>query len=145
MLAAVVAFLMLGASLARANTGCLDSYLQLGAAASPPHASGPASGHVVRRIDRLVASHAPGEPVIGFVYRTADGNPFFGSRTAVTPQARPYVRHLFERDGRATEAQLAAILSEQHGNAILWIPNAVRLLPGLGLSPVFCVASRHLA
>ncbi len=133
------------ASLARTDGGCLDSYLRLGGVASPPQPSGPASAHVVRRIDTLVATDAPGKPVVGFVYRTADGNPFFGSRTDVTPPARPYVRRLFERDGRVTQAQLAAVLGAQHGDAILWIPNAARLLPRLHLRPVFCVASRRLA
>ncbi len=125
---------------------CLDSYLTVGM-----HQQRPAreirggrvpstAGDTVTRIDRVIAP--PGD-TIGFLYTTADGGRFFGTRTrAHEPAAgRPYVRRIFVRDGLATPAQVDNILANQDGNAIIYVPNEARLFPRLGLSTQACASS----
>ncbi len=136
--------LVLAAFLVSSHNGhCLDSYLSIGMHQQRPAQEKPgrraplAAGDTVGRIDQVVAP--PGR-TIGFLYTTADGARFFGTRTRAhqAAPAQRYVRAIFARDGLVTRAQLARILANQDGNAIIYVPNEVRLFSALGLGRQAC-------
>ncbi|MBC5801307.1 MAG: hypothetical protein GIX03_14210 [Candidatus Eremiobacteraeota bacterium] len=134
------------AALASSGHGhCLDSYLALGMNQQRPARQvrggrvPSTAGDTVTRIDQVVAP--PGH-TIGFLYTTADGGRFFGTRTRAHEPAvgRSYVRRIFARDGLVSRAQLDNILANQGGNAIIYVPNQARLFPRLGLSTQACAS-----
>ncbi len=129
-----------------AHARCMDSYLALGMHQQRPAretAGGRAAetaADTIRAIDEVITP--PGH-VIGFLYVTADGGRFFGTRThALEPaDGKPYVRRIFLRDGLVPRSQLDAILATQDGNAVIYVPNEARLFSALQLTTKACVTA----
>ncbi|MDQ2908944.1 MAG: hypothetical protein M3R44_06285 [Candidatus Eremiobacteraeota bacterium] len=143
--------LILAVALVPSHNGhCLDSYLGIGMhqqrpAQEKPGTRAPATvADTVGRIDQVVA---PPGVTVGFLYTTTDGGHFFGTRTRAhqTAAAQRYVRDIFVRDGLIPRAQLDGILATQDGNAIIYVPNEVRLFSALGLERQACATGSAAA
>ncbi len=121
-----------------ATTGhCLDSFLGAGQRIAPPndvvrHVQHTKPDRIVR-VDIVQAKALSGDPIVGFLYVTEQGNVLFSTRQRVNIEQRvaPLIREIFAAASTATAAQLTALLDHQNGNAVLYLrrPMFLKRLP----------------
>jgi hypothetical protein len=122
------------------RTHCLDSFLAVGQPVARPldialqRVSNPKPDFVIR-IDLLVAPKLPKTPLVGFLYFTRESTVFFSTRerARIDPAVTSIVRELYAASTTATSAQLDTLLARQNGNAVVFLPRALRLLRSLHL------------
>jgi hypothetical protein len=128
-----------------AGTHCLDSFLAVGQPIARQidvvegKVTNPKPDYVIR-IDLLVAPDRPMAPLIGFLYITREENVFFSTRerAAIDPGAKPLIREIFAASTTATSSELDTLLAKQNGNAVVYLPRALRTLRSLNLKAASC-------
>ncbi len=128
------------------STHCLDSYLGVGTPIARPRdvllgrVSNPKPDYVIRT-DLLLAPKLEKTPIVGYLYITRESNAFFSTRErkSIDPAVKPLVRDIYAASTTASKAELDALLAHQNGNAVVFLPRALRLLRSLDLRAARCV------
>jgi hypothetical protein len=125
---------------------CLDSFLSVGQPIARPldvaqSKVSDAKPDYVIRTDILVAPKLPNTPMVGFLYITHERSAFFSTRqrASIDPTVHQIIREIYAASTMATAAQLQALLDHQNGNAIVYLPRALKLLRSLDLKAARCV------
>ncbi|MDQ2909286.1 MAG: hypothetical protein M3R44_08060 [Candidatus Eremiobacteraeota bacterium] len=116
---------------------CLDSFLAAGQRIAPPNDVSRGVQHTradrIIRVDIVQAKSFPGNPIVGFLYISEQGNVLFSTRRRQNIQQRvtPLILEIFAAASTATAAQLRALLNHQDGNAVLYLrhPFFLKRLP----------------
>ncbi len=127
-------------------THCLDSFLAVGTPLARPldialgKVSNPKPDYVIRT-DFLIAPKLEKSPIVGYLYITHESNAFFSTRERknVDPAVQPLIRDIYAASTTATKPELDALLARQDGNAVVFLPRALRLLRSLDLRAAPCV------
>jgi len=116
---------------------CLDSFLAAGQRIAPPHdvlrgVQNTKPDRIIR-VDIVQAKALPGDPIVGFLYVTEQGNVLFSTRQLKNIEQRvtPLIREIFAAASTATASQLTRLLEHQNGNAVLYLrhPMFLKRLP----------------
>lgn len=125
---------------------CIDSFLSVGQPVARPldvaqRKVSNAKPDYVIRTDILVAPKLDKTPMVGYLYITRENNAFFSTRTRknIDPAVEPLIREIYAASTTATSAQLDTLLARQDGNAIVFLPRALRVLRSLDLKAASCV------
>ena len=127
------------------STRCLDSFLRVGQPIARPvdvaqrKVSNPKPDYVIRT-DVLVAPKLPNVPMVGFLYVTHERSAFFSTRERanIDPSVHQIIREIYAASTVATAEQLQSLLDHQNGNAIVYLPRALKLLRSLDLRAARC-------
>ena len=130
---------------AAAPTRCLDSFLRVGQPIARPldvaqRKVSNAKPDYVIRTDILVAPKLENTPMVGFLYITHERSAFFSTRERanIDPSVHQIVREIYAASTFASPAELQALLDHQNGNAIVYLPRALKLLRSLNLKAARC-------
>ncbi len=127
----------LASALPASSGRCLDSFLAAGQPIAPANDVVRGVQHTkpdrVIRVDIVQAKSLRGDPMVGFLYVTEQGNVLFSTRQRanIEPAVTPLIREIFAAASTATAAQLARLLEHQNGNAVLYLrrPEFLKRLP----------------